>query len=104
MYRQGTYKIKTDVYSISQKFRTEECMLSIQAVEICVKYQAALSESAIMGQTESVMCLGWRHESCVSSPVPRARNMRMLSGTVRYQRMATLAYLMVRNYKSTNVV
>jgi hypothetical protein len=97
MHQQGAYKIQTDVYSILQKLRTEECMLSIQAVELCVKQQAAFAESAIMGQTESVMCLGQRHVSCASSPDPHARNMRTLSGTGRYHQLATLAYLMVRN-------
>jgi hypothetical protein len=66
----GTYKIQTDVYSVSQKLRTEECMLSTQAVEMCMIEQAALPESALMGQTESVMCLGWRHVSCASGPDP----------------------------------
>jgi len=97
MHGQGTYKIHTDVYSVSQKFRTEECMLSIQAVEMCVKQRAAFSESAIMGQTESVMCLGWRCVSCANCPDPRARNTRILSGTLQYHQLATPAHLMVRN-------
>ena len=84
MHAQGTFKIQTVLYSVSQKLRTEECLLSTQAVEMCVKQQAAFSETAITGQTESVMCLGWRHVSCASGPDPRARNIRILSGTVRY--------------------